>query len=176
MAVTGRKTKYNKAIVKRICDELATGKNSIEDVCKMVGIDDSTYYDWKNKKPEFSEAIKEAEERRLLAFKEMAKSGLAKLLDVHEYEEVTTEFENDSAGKPVIKSQKRVKKKIMPNPTAVIFTLTNRDQDNWKNKQSIDAKGDFNHNVGFGDFLMSAATIEDEEGLEGENEEPEGNR
>lgn len=30
--------------------------------------------------------------------------------------------------------------------------------------------------VGFGDFLMSAATIEDEEGLEGENEEPEGNR
>jgi len=159
--------KYSKRLVKRICDELATGNHTIADVCKKVGIDESTYYDWKNKKPEFSEAVKEAEAKRLEAFADMARSGLAKLLDTHEYEEVTTEYENDKTGKPVIKMQKRTKKKIMPNPTAVIFTLTNRDSENWKNRQNIEAKGDFNHNIGFGDFLMDVNTDDDGDVEEG---------
>lgn len=159
--------KYSKRLVKRICDELATGNHTIADVCKKVGIDESTYYDWKNKKPEFSEALKEAEAKRLEAFADMARSGLAKLLDTHEYEEVTTEYENDKSGNPVIKSQKRSRKKIMPNPTAVIFTLTNRDAANWKNRQNIEAKGDINHNISFGDFLMNVATVDEEEEKEG---------
>jgi len=147
-----------------ICDELATGNHTIADVCKKVGISEALYYKWKTDKIEFLEALKHVEAKRLEVFANMAKSGLAKLLDIHEYEEITTEYENDKQGKPIIKAQKRVKKKIMPNPTAVIFTLTNRDPENWKNKQSIDAKGDFTHSIGFGDFLMSAATIDEEEG------------
>ena len=51
----------------------------------------------------------------------------------------------------------------MPNPTAVIFTLTNRDAANWKNRQNIEAKGDINHNISFGDFLMNVATVDEEE-------------
>lgn len=150
--------KYSKGLVKRICDELATGNHTIADVCTMNGITETTFYDWKAKKPEFSEAIKEAETKRLAAFANMARSGLAKLLDIHEYEEVTTEYENDKKGKPIIKSQKRVKKKIMPNPTAVIFTLTNREPNDWKNRQSIDAKGNINHTLSFGDFLMQTSS------------------
>lgn len=162
--------KYSKKLVKLICDELATGNHTIADVCIKVGITETTFYDWKKKKPEFSESLKEVEAKRLEAFANMARSGLAKLLDIHEYEEVTTEFENDKQGKPVIKFQKRTKKKIMPNPTAVIFTLTNRDPENWKNRQSIDAKGDFKHSVSFGDFLMQTSTDDDssEEGDEDE--------
>lgn len=159
--------RYSKALVKLICDELSTGNHTIADVCKKVGIHESTYYEWKNTKPEFSEALKEVEVKRLAAFANMARSGLAKLLDIHEYEEVTTEYENDKKGKPIIKSQKRVKKKIMPNPTAVIFTLTNREPNDWKNRQSIDAKGDFNHSIGFGDFLMNAATTTEEDEQKG---------
>lgn len=156
-------SKYSKKLVKLICDELATGNHTIADVCTKVGITETTFYDWKKKKAEFSQALKEVEAKRLEAFANMARSGLAKLLDVHEYEEVTTEYENDKKGKPVVKGQKRVKKKIMPNPTAVIFTLTNRDPENWKNKQSIDANANVNHTHSFSDFLMSVATIEGED-------------
>src|SRR5690606_35825792 len=112
------------------------------DTCTMVGIGDSTFYYWRSKKPEFAAMLQEAEAERLEQYKEMAISGLAKLLDIHEYEEVTTEYENDKQGKPQIKAQKRVKKKIMPNPTAVIFTLTNRDSENWKNRQNHTTKGE----------------------------------
>lgn len=163
-----RKTKYTKKLSEKICEIFASGNHTISDVCKMVGIAESTFYDWKSSNTEFSEALKRVEEKRLEAFASMAKSGLAKLLDIHEYEEVTTEYENDKEGRPIIKSQKRVKKKIMPNPTAVIFTLTNRDPDNWKNKQSIDAKGDFKHNMTFGDFLVQTSATDDEEGDEDE--------
>src|SRR5690606_4320989 len=154
--------KYNKKLVKEICDLLASGKHSIEDTCKIVGIAKQTYYFWKDKKTEFADAVENAEVKRLEAYKEMAVSGLAKLLDVHEYEEVTTEYENDKAGKPKIKGQKRVLKKIMPNPTAVIFTLTNRDNANWKNRQNTDitSKGD---KIGFTDFLMQSSATDDQE-------------
>lgn len=158
-----RKPTYSKKLVALICEDLATGNHTIADVCKRVGISEATYYRWQQEKEEFREAIKSAESKRLEAFKEMAKSGLAKLLDIHEYEEVTTEYENNKDGKPVVKMQKRTKKKIMPSTAAVIFALTNRDSENWKNRQSIEAKGDFNHNIGFGDFLMDVNTDEDSE-------------
>ncbi|WP_262246997.1 transposase [Parapedobacter soli] len=167
----GRKTKYSKTLVKKICELLATGDWSVKDTCKQVGLSESQFYYWKNTKPEFAEALSAAEDCRREVFKDMAKSGLAKLLDIHEYEEVQTEYENDKTGKPVIKSQKRIKKKIMPSTTAVIFALTNREPEWWKNRQSIDAKGDFNHNIGFSDFLMNAATTNDDEEQEGGGDE-----
>lgn len=130
--------KYNKKLVKSICDLLATGKYSILDTCKQLGVAESTFYYWKRTKPAFAEAIKEAEVRRLESYREMAISGLAKLLDVHEFDEIKVEYENGKDGKPKIKSQTTIKKKIMPNPAAVIFTLTNRDSENWKNRQNTD--------------------------------------
>lgn len=130
--------KYNKTLVSEICELLATGKYTIADTCKKVGLSETQFYVWKKNKPQFAEEVKKAEASRLVSFKEMATSGLAKLLDIHEFEEVSTEYENDNEGKPLIKKQKRVKKKIMPNPAAVIFALTNLDPDNWKNRQHTD--------------------------------------
>lgn len=132
--------KYSEEIVTRICDLLATGDHKISDVCKQVGISEPTYYEWKESKPKFLEALKEAEKKRLEAFKNMARSGLAKLLDVHEYDEETIEYIDNpkDPGKPKIKSKKIVRKKIMPNPTAVIFALTNQDSENFKHKQHVD--------------------------------------
>ncbi len=146
--------KYTKKLVKQLCDELATGKHTIADTCKKVGVSEATFYHWKEHKPEFLEAVKSAEQKRLLAFKEMATSGLAKLLDVHEYEEVHTDYENGQDGKPKIKAQKRVKKFTMPNPAAVIFTLTNRDPANWQNRQNVDHTS---NGKGFLDFLKESS-------------------
>lgn len=131
--------KYNKVIADKICGLLATGEHTIADVCKAVGIAESTFYEWETKKAEFSEAIKKARNARLESFKVMARSGLAILLTKHEYDEVTQEMTKDKDGNLVVKSAKRVKKVIMPNPTAVIFTLKNLDPDNYKEKSEVDA-------------------------------------
>lgn len=129
--------KYNEEIVNKICNLLATGDHRIIDVCKQVGISETTFYEWKESKKEFSEALKKAEEQRLSQFKDMARSGLAKILDVYEYEEVHTEYKTDDKGAQVIKSKKVVTKKVMPNSTAVIFALCNRDSENFKNIQKV---------------------------------------
>ena len=81
----------------------------------------------------------------------MARSGLAKLLDVFEYEEEHIEYVDDpkNPGHPKIKSKKIISKKIMPNPTAVIFALTNRDPANFKHLQHIDHTSDGERVTGF---------------------------
>jgi hypothetical protein len=84
------------------------------------------------KQPGFSEAIKRAQEKRLELFKSAARSGLLTLLRGKEYEEVTTEWvegkpDKDGVAKPKLKSQKKVKKFISPNPVSVIFALKNLD-------------------------------------------------
>lgn len=133
--------KYSKEIAKKFVELYATGNHSISQICAAVGIHVDTYYDWRQKKSEFSEALKSAEIRRLDAIKDLAKTGLALLLTGHEWEETKTEFveSKDKTGKsvPKIKSQTKIKKFVMPNPTMVIFTLTNQDPDNWKQRQQI---------------------------------------
>ncbi len=51
-----RKTKYNEEIVKAICEGLEKGV-SILAICGAVKIDEKTYYNWKEKYPEFKEAV-----------------------------------------------------------------------------------------------------------------------
>lgn len=140
------KSKYSKKVVDVICELYANGEHSIKDICQMVGISKDTFFTWKKTFPDFSDRLKAVDDDRLENFAKMARSGLAKLLDVHEYEEVTTEYTTDKKGKPVVKAQKRVKKKIMPSATAVIFALTNRDPDNWKHKQEVTGTN-INYNV-----------------------------
>ena len=52
--------KYSPEIVKKICDLLKMG-NYIHTACDCVGISKDTFYDWIKNKPDFSDAIKEAE-------------------------------------------------------------------------------------------------------------------
>ena len=46
-------------------------------------------------------------------------------------------------GKPIVKVKEHttVTKYVAPNPTAIIFTLTNCDPTNWKNRQSAELMG-----------------------------------
>jgi hypothetical protein len=52
--------KYSSEMVDEICKYLRAG-NNISDTCSLVGINDDTFYDWKKNKPEFSDALKKAE-------------------------------------------------------------------------------------------------------------------
>lgn len=135
--------KYNAEIVAEICGYLAEGETA-RNAASRAGIHEDTYYDWLNTHPEFSVAVKDAKEQfrqwentQLL---ESAKKSLRVLIEGVEYDEVTTEFKPNpkDPNTPVVKQQKRVRKKILPSTTAVIFTLTNRDPENWKNRYSTE--------------------------------------
>lgn len=121
-------------MVRRICQLIETDDYTVREICKNVDINVDTFYAWKNDKPEFSEALKKADDVRLEKFKTAARSGLLVLLNGKEYEEVLTEMvagKPDAEGntKPVIKSQRKIKKFLMPNPTSVIFALKNLDEE-----------------------------------------------
>jgi transposase-like protein len=137
--------KYSKEKAAAICELFATGEHKIADVCKATGITESTFHKWKAEKSEFSESLKKAEASRLAQFATLARSGLAKLLDVYEVEETTTEYVDskgeDGKSKPKIKGRKVTVRKFMPNATAVIFALKNLDSENFKDKQEMEHTG-----------------------------------
>lgn len=137
--------KYCPEIIQEICGYIAEGKTQA-DACKLANITTSTFHEWINEKIEFSEAVKRAEQQ----YKEWynrdlvssAKKSLKELILGWECEEVTTEYVDDpkKPGQPRIKQQKRVTKKYKPDATAIIFALTNKVPDEFKNRQTIEGK------------------------------------
>jgi hypothetical protein len=133
--------KYSLALARKIAECFASGEHTVADVCKQCDVSETSFYDWKATKPEFSEMLKKADEQRLAALGRMARSGLAKLLDVYEFEETTTEFGLDKEGKPRQKSRKVTKKQIMPNAAAIIYTLNNRAPEDWQQRKHVELSG-----------------------------------
>lgn len=140
--------KYNKKIVDRICSLISTDSYTIAEICQKVGISERAYYEWQSKYAEFAEAIKKAQDK----FDEMlvseAKKSLVKMIQgytVQEKQTITADTgKKDENGKPIVKvkEHKVTDKHYQPNPTLVIFTLVNRDPDNWKNRQENKLSGD----------------------------------
>ena len=140
------KPKYSQDRVARICEALSRGETDIV-AAEMGGVSPSTFYEWQNTKPEFSEAVKKAKEEferwELNDLLTDAKRGLKTLIMGMEYEEVKSEYlpDPDDHDKPKIHKQTRTKKRIPPSATAIIFALCNRDPENWKNRVSQEVTG-----------------------------------
>lgn len=133
--------KYNRTIVKHITDMISSDEYTIEEICRAVKISKDTYYQWLNKKADFSDAIKKAEEKRMNFFKTEARRAAAKKITGYDYEEVSTVVVEGKDGRPRIKEKKTTKKHVPPDTAMVIFVLKNTDPDNFKDSQFID------HNV-----------------------------
>lgn len=165
--------KYNKDIVKKICALIREDSYTIPEMCQLVGIAESTYHEWKAKKPEFSEAIKKAQYDFDNLLVSEAKKSLVKMIrgyTVQEKKTVTADTgKRDNEGKPIIKVKEHsvVDKHYQPNPTLIIFTLTNRDPDNWKNKQEQTLSGE----IGIKSTLESMSDEELQKVIDGEEKE-----
>lgn len=133
--------KYNKRIVKKICDLISTDTYTVAEICSISGISESTYFEWKANKPEFLECLTRAREKFDELLVKEAKNSLRKLVNGYEVEEKTTVYQNDKEGKPKIKEQKVVKKHIQPNPHSVEFALTNKAPDEYQNRQNTELTG-----------------------------------
>lgn len=135
---------YTPERVARICHAIERGETK-ETAAKIGGIAVGTFCRWVDEKSEFREAVKKAERAfedwQLNGILEDARKSLKTLICGLEYEEIKTEYENGKDGNPRIRKQTRVTKKVLPNPTAVIFALCNRDPEHWQNRVSNEISG-----------------------------------
>lgn len=142
----GRQPRYNPERVAKILAALENGETDAT-AARIGGISPQTFCEWKNTKPEFLESVKRAkavfEDWQLNGILEDARKSLKTLIMGQEYEEVKTEYEQNPKDptQPRIKRQTRTTKKVLPNPTAVIFALCNRDPEHWQNRVSQDVNG-----------------------------------
>ena len=94
-----------------------------EELAKRIGINVSTLYDWKNKFPEFSEALKINKE---IADYEV-ENALRKRALGYSYEDVAEKYEGGYCVE-----RKRTVKHVPADTTAQIFWLKNRQPDKWR--------------------------------------------
>lgn len=140
-------SKYSPEIVANICELIEKDSFTIPEICKCVGIAESTFYEWQASKPEFSEAIKKARNRFSNSMAVEATRSLRKLVCGYDYTETVTESadtgKTDDAGKKILKVKKHTTrtKHVEPNTVAIIFTLTNLDPDHWKNRTTAEMMG-----------------------------------
>lgn len=133
--------KYNKKIVSKICELVKTDSFTVRELCEKVKIAESTYYDWKLNHIEFSEALEKAKDELYDKMLIVAKRSLFKLVEGYTYDEKKTITVNDGNGQPKIKEQTIIKKTVSPNLGAIIHFQTNRDPQNWKNRQNTELTG-----------------------------------
>ena len=91
--------KYNSDLVDKICSLIEQDTYTIEEICKIVGITTTTYFEWKNTKTEFSEAIKKAEKKRMEKLAVAARNSLMKL--VCGYEVINTKIKKGKDSKVI---------------------------------------------------------------------------
>lgn len=169
--------KYNRKIVENICALIRADSYTIAEICEQVGISKETYYQWLKTKSDFSDAIKKAEDEFNDLIVTEAKKSLIKMIrgyTVQEKRTVTADTgKKDDNGKPIVKVKEHVvtDKHYQPNPTLVIFALTNRDPDNWKNRQENKISGE----VGIKSSLESLSDDELKKIVDGDGTDEEGN-
>lgn len=110
-----------------------------------IGINPCTLYDWINKYPKISEALKDGKE---IPDREV-EAALKKRATGYEVEQVTEEW--DATVEKMIVT-KRVTKHIPPDPTSIIFYLKNRKPDQWINKDKLEVSG----SIDFADVVSKA--------------------
>ena len=109
-----------------------------EQIASKMGISLSTYYEWQNKYPELSDAIKKGKAPVDIE----VENALLKRALGYDYEEVVTEIEEIPAwkgpdGQQIIRQKKHVRKITKHQPgevAAQIFWLKNRRPGRWREK------------------------------------------
>ena len=121
----------------RKAEWLAARGLSIIQIGISLGWSEDTIHKKKKENPELSESIKRGQSKGV----ETVTNALFKRAKGYTYKETHDEARADEKGK-VTKHKKIVKKHVVPDTTAQIFYLKNRDPENWKDKREFTHSGD----------------------------------
>ena len=126
----GRKGLYHEWISKEGLIKLegwARDGKTDKQIAELMGITISTFYDWKNKYSEFSDAVKMGKE---VVDRQVESMLLQKALGNATSEEILYSY--DEYGNQV--EERRIVKRVAPDTTSAIFWLKNRKPDVWRDR------------------------------------------
>lgn len=129
--------KYRKEIIEIIRASITAGE-TYKQAYTRAGITESTFYEWRDKHPEFAEMIKEAEETHRLSKQSETEVSVHKAACGYEFTEVRTEYGVGANGQPIITKQVKTTKHYPPNVQAAKMELLNLAPDKWGNSPMDD--------------------------------------
>ena len=129
--ITIAKSKYETDVKPKLVEIEAWKRDGLTDeqICKNLGISVDTFYRYKAKYSEFSEAIKKGKEVADIE----VENALFKRAIGYTYKEVTKEVKDIDGKKSTF--IKEVTKVVPGDVAAQIFWLKNRKSNNWKDKR-----------------------------------------
>jgi len=133
--VRGARGKYHEWLTKEgltLIEGWAKSGLTDEQIAKNIGVTTTTFYEWKKKYADFSEALKKGKE--VSDFE--VENALFKSATGYEYEE-RKEVQEVVDG-VMRKKVEITRKQVPPNATSAIFWLKNRKPDKWRDKQEIE--------------------------------------
>lgn len=131
----GRPTKYKSEYV-QIAGELCKQKGYTDkNLAAHFKVSETQLYVWKQKYPEFAEAIKKGKDSHDT---EIVESCLLKRAKGYSFEETTKELRKDEEGVEQLVIVKIVTKHMPSSDVSKIFWLKNRNPDRWSDKKEID--------------------------------------
>lgn len=127
--------------IKKVIDALSDGETA-KRACQIADISEQTYYRWMKEDCEFCELVKkakeEAEENRIAQLE----ASLFKRATGFKVKETRSELAaNPMGGSPIIVKQTITEKEFAPDTGAIIFALTNKAPERWKNKLNTEHSG-----------------------------------
>lgn len=132
--ITIAKSKYETEVKPKLVEIEAWKRDGLTDeqICKNLGIVKDTFYKYKEKYADFSDALKKGKEVADIE----VENALFKRAIGYKYKEVIKEVKEIDGKKTVF--IKEVEKEMPGDVGAQIFWLKNRKSSKWKDKQDID--------------------------------------
>lgn len=126
----GRPSKYHSHVEPKLLLVASWARNglTLDDIAKNLGVATSTFMEYKNQFSELADALKKNKEEADV----IVENALYKRALGYNYTEVT--YENGV-------ETKRVVKEVVPDTTAQIFWLKNRNPKAWRDKQDVEHSG-----------------------------------
>ena len=116
--------------------------STFKEACQRAGVSDSQFYEWKSKKPDFSDEVKKAhKEGRAKIVPELERALYKRALG-YEYTETKTETFPDGNDRVTV-----TRKQMPPDVGALVFALCNLAPGDWRNKVENQVSGDLKTTV-----------------------------
>ena len=129
--------KYTERLAEKIVSLIEEDTFSITEICKHLKITRKSFYEWRDKKPEFRKAIEAAIESRDEALAITARRSLKKKLEGYTLTEIRTTYvpDKENPDKLVLKTRVVRQKEYAPDTHAIRLVLLHNETKEEENKE-----------------------------------------
>ncbi len=129
--------KYTERLAEKIVSLIEEDTYSITEICKYLKITRKSFYEWRDKKPEFRKAIEAAMESRDETLAITARRSLKKKLEGYTLTEIRTTYvaDKENPDKLVLKTRVVRQKEYAPDTHAIRLVLLHNETKEEENKE-----------------------------------------